>query len=81
MSSLIVYGVKTLRTLRVHWTLHELGIAYKTEPIQSRSRQTQTSDYAAINSGRKIPCLQDGEFIISESVTAIAKVVKRTVKL
>ncbi|MEN9520823.1 MAG: hypothetical protein RLZZ381_3411 [Cyanobacteriota bacterium] len=67
MSNLIVYGVGSLRSLRVHWTLHELDVPYKTEPVRSRSVHTQTSDYIAINPGRKIPCLQDGAFIISES--------------
>jgi glutathione S-transferase len=67
MSNLIVYGVGSLRSLRVHWTLHELDIPYKTEPVRSRSVQTQTSDYIAMHSGRKIPCLQDGTLIISES--------------
>ncbi|MGG6265051.1 glutathione S-transferase family protein [Leptolyngbya sp. AN03gr2] len=67
MDNLIVYGVGSLRSLRVHWILHELNIPYKTEPIQSRSEQTKTSAYSAIHPGRKIPCLQDGSFIISES--------------
>ena len=67
MNLITVYGVNTLRTLRVHWTLQELGISYQTEPIQSRSGQTQTSAYAAIHPGGKIPSLQDGELIISES--------------
>lgn len=64
---MIVYGVKSLRALRVHWTLHELNLPYKTESIQSRSGQTQTSTYTAMHPGRKIPCLQDGEFYLSES--------------
>jgi glutathione S-transferase len=67
MNNLIVYGVGSLRALRVHWTLHELSIPYKTEPIQSRSEQTQTSGYTAIHPGRKIPCIQDEAFILSES--------------
>lgn len=67
MNKLTVYGIGTLRTLRVHWTLHELGISYKTEPIRSRSKQTQASTYAAIHPGQKIPCLQDGAFILTES--------------
>jgi Glutathione S-transferase, N-terminal domain len=70
---MIVYGVGSLRTLRVHWILHELGIPYKTEPIQSRSKQTRTSAYTAINSGGKIPCLQDEEFVISESAVKIVE--------
>jgi glutathione S-transferase len=67
MNDLIVYGVGSLRALRVHWTLHELGMPYKTEPVQSRSEQTQTPAYSAIHPGRKIPCIQDGEFSLSES--------------
>jgi glutathione S-transferase len=67
MNNPIVYGVGSLRTLRVHWTLHELSIPYKIEPIQSRSEQTQTPAYTAIHLGRKIPCIQDGEFSLSES--------------
>jgi glutathione S-transferase len=67
MSNLIVYGIGSLRSLRVHWTLHELDIPYKTEPVRSRSGQTQSSEYIAMHPGRKIPCLQDGAFIISES--------------
>lgn len=62
-----VYGVNTLRTLRVHWTLQELGISYKTVRIRSRSEQIKTSEYAAINPGRKIPSLQDEDLVISES--------------
>lgn len=64
---MIVYGVGSLRSLRVHWMLHELSIPYKTKPIQSRSGQTQTSSYMAMHPGRKIPCLQDGAFVLSES--------------
>ncbi|WP_019508249.1 glutathione S-transferase family protein [Pleurocapsa sp. PCC 7319] len=64
---MIVYGVGTLRTLRVHWTLKELNLSYTTEAIQSRSRQTQTSNYTALHPGQKVPYLQDGNLGISES--------------
>ncbi|MGL6343004.1 MAG: glutathione S-transferase family protein, partial [Waterburya sp.] len=66
MSNIIVYGINTLRTLRIHWILQELNIAYQTKPIQSRS-EAQTSIYKAVNPGQKIPFLQDGELVISES--------------
>lgn len=64
---MIVYGVGTLRTLRVHWTLKELNLSYKTEAIRSRSGQTQTRDYTKLHPGQKVPYLQDGNLGISES--------------
>lgn len=64
---MILYGIKSLRSLRVHWTLHELNISYVTEPIESRSGQISTSAYTKIHPGQKIPYLQDGELGISES--------------
>lgn len=67
MNSRIVYGVKSLRSLRVHWTLQELNLPYVTESIESRSGQTATSAYTKIHSGQKIPYLQDGKLGISES--------------
>lgn len=64
---MIVYGVGTLRTLRVYWTLEELDLSYQTEAIQSRCQESQSSKYTALHSGQKIPYLQDGDIGISES--------------
>lgn len=64
---MIVYGVGTLRTLRVHWTLKELNLSYKTERIRSRSQEAQSTKYTALHLGQKIPYLQDGNLGISES--------------
>ncbi|MDJ0635815.1 MAG: glutathione S-transferase family protein [Xenococcaceae cyanobacterium MO_188.B29] len=64
---MILYGIKSFRSLRVHWTLHELNIPYVIEPIESRTGQTSTSDYTKIHLGQKIPYLQDGKLGISES--------------
>lgn len=66
-SSVTVWGVGTSRTLRVHWALHELGLAYQTEPIQSRSGQTQTVAYTRLNPKQKVPYFQDGALGLSES--------------
>ena len=67
MSKLIVYGVGTSRALRAHWAMAELGLTYRTEQIQSRSGQTTTVEYTALDPRQKIPVLQDGDFILSES--------------
>jgi len=74
---MIVYGVGTLRTLRVHWTLKELDLHYQTEAIQSRSGQTETSDYTALHPGQKVPYLQDGKLGISESAAICIHLAER----
>ena len=56
-NTLEVWGVGTTRTLRVHWMLHELGIDYETHRIQSRTGETQTAEYLALNPKGKIPTL------------------------
>jgi glutathione S-transferase len=71
-SGLVVWGVGTARTVRVHWALQELGIPYETRPITSRSGETNSAEYALLNPRRKIPLLQDGKFTIGESAAIVA---------
>ncbi len=70
-SSPTVWGVGTTRTLRAHWALAEAGVAYETKPIQSRSGETQTDGYAALNPKQKIPFLEHGDVKISESYAIV----------
>ena len=71
-SDITVWGVVTVRTHRVHWALHELGLKYQTMPIQSRSGETKTETYTALNPKQKIPFLQDGGLCLSESPAIVA---------
>ncbi len=64
---IILWGAISLRALRVHWALQELGLSYQFRPIQSRSGETLTAEYTGHNPKQKIPCLQDGEFTLTES--------------
>ncbi len=66
-----VWGVGTTRTLRAHWALAETGIAYHTKPIQSRTGETQESDYVSLNPKQKIPFLEHGNVKISESFAIV----------
>ena len=63
----VVYGIVSARALRVHWALAELDLPYRTEPILSRSGQTETAEYRRLNPRGKIPVLDDGGFILTES--------------
>ncbi len=72
MTNLTLWGAGTSRTIRAHWAMHELGLAYRCEPIQSRSGETQEPRYTAINPRQKIPALVDGDFVITESAAILA---------
>lgn len=77
MEKLILWGVGTPRTLRAHWALHELGLEYETRPILSRSGETKTAHYTALNPRQKIPLLQDGDLILGESAAIIAYLARK----
>jgi glutathione S-transferase len=64
---LVLWGVGTSRTLRAHWALRELGLAYRCRPILPRTGETKTAEFTTLNPRQKIPLLQDGDFAIAES--------------
>ena len=57
---LTLWGVGTPRTMRACWTLVEFGLDYDRRPITSRSGETRTPEYLALNPKHKIPTLQHG---------------------
>lgn len=67
----IVWGVGTSRTIRPHWALHELGLDYETRPVQARTGETHTPEFTALNARQKIPVLQDGDLVLTESAAII----------
>src|SRR5438445_5411346 len=71
MGKLILWGAGTSRTIRAHWAMHELGLAYDKRPIQSRSGETLTAEYTTLNPRQKIPLLQDDDFTIGESAAIV----------
>jgi glutathione S-transferase len=71
-SNLVLWGVGTSRTVRPHWAMHELGLAYETRPIGPRTGETKTAEYTALNPRQKVPLLQDGDFCIGESAAIVA---------
>ena len=66
-----VWGGATPRTLRVHWMLHELGLDYDARLIGSRTGATRTPDFQDLNPKGKIPVLEDGEFVLTESAAIV----------
>ena len=69
---LTVWGGGTARTMRVHWVLHELGITdYDRRLIGSRTGETQTPEYLALNPRGKIPVLRDRDLVLAESAAIV----------
>ncbi|HEV8714392.1 MAG TPA: glutathione S-transferase family protein [Candidatus Binatia bacterium] len=68
---LTVWGVGTSRTMRVHWMLPELGLAYECHPIQSRTGETLTEEFTRLNLWHKIPVLRHGSLVLTESAAII----------
>ncbi len=67
----ILWGVGTSRTMRAHWILAELELPYERQPMTSRSGETLTPAYTRLNPSQKIPALQEGDFVLTESAAIV----------
>jgi glutathione S-transferase len=67
----ILWGVGTGRTLRPHWALHELDLAFEYRPISPRSGETRTPEFTALTARQKIPLLQDNGLVLTESAAIV----------
>jgi glutathione S-transferase len=70
-NDLALWGVGTSRTMRAHWMLLELGLDYQFHPIGSRTGETHTNEFKQLNPRHKIPVLQHGSFVLTESPAII----------
>ena len=71
MPDLTLWGVGTSRTIRPHWALHELGLSFELRPILPRTGETQTAEFTALNARQKVPVLQDGSLVLTESAAIV----------
>ncbi len=53
--------------MRPHWMLHELGLAYETKEILTRSEGMQDLAFQALNQRNKLPVFEDDGLVIGES--------------
>ena len=71
MPDLILWGAGTSRTIRPHWALHELGLTFDLRPILPRTGETHTEEFTALNARQKVPVLQDGSLVLTESAAIV----------
>ena len=67
----ILWGAGSSRTMRANWMLQELELPYEHRPIRSRTGETLTPEYTRLNPSQKIPTLQDGDFVLTESAAIV----------
>ena len=71
MTDIVVWGGGTPRAMRVYWALEELGLEYEHHLVASRSGETQTPEFTALNPRQKVPVLRDGELMLTESAAIV----------
>ncbi len=73
-TDLTLWGMGTVRNLRVHWMLMEMGLDYTFYPVHPRSGETYTDEFRKINPRHKVPVLRHRNFVVTESAAIIAYV-------
>jgi glutathione S-transferase len=66
-----LWGIGGNRTMRVHWMLAEFGLEYELQPIEPRTGETMTKEFLRLNPKHKIPVLEHGSLVLSESAAII----------
>lgn len=73
----VLWGVGSSRTIRVHWALIELGLAYETRAIRTRTPLMEGPEYRHINPRGKIPTLVDKDVTVTESPAIVTYLAER----
>jgi glutathione S-transferase len=66
-----LYEFPPTRSIRVRWTLQELGVPFESVIINMISGEHQTPEFAKINPARKLPVLVDGDLTLTESIAIV----------
>ena len=68
MSNITVWGGRGGSSLRPHWMLAELGIAYETKEVDFKAAEHKSPAYLAINPAGQVPAMKVDEFVMAESM-------------
>ena len=66
-----LYGFPPTRSIRVLWTLRELGVEFEFVTVDPGKGELQRPEFLAVNPAGKLPVLVDGDFILTESVAIV----------
>ena len=66
-----LYEFGPTRSIRVRWTLQELGVDFEAITVNLIAGEHRRPDFLAINPAGKLPVLADGDFVLTESVAIV----------
>lgn len=69
--NLTLWGAASIRALRAHWLLHEMGLDYDFVPARPRGPESTAPEFLALNPRHKIPVLQHGTLVLTESAAIV----------
>ncbi|MGH8176309.1 MAG: glutathione S-transferase family protein [Steroidobacter sp.] len=65
------YEFGPTRSIRVRWTLQELGVDFEAIVVDLRAGEHTQPEFLKINPAGKLPALVDGDFVLTESVAIV----------
>jgi glutathione S-transferase len=66
-----LYEFGPTRSIRVRWTLQELGVDFESIPVDLRAGEHRRPEFLKINPAGKVPVLVDGDLVLTESVAIV----------
>lgn len=72
-----LYFAPSSRAVRSAWLMEEMGLEYELERFTLGDKAMRSPDYLAINPNGRVPTLQDGDVLISDSVAIAEYLVAR----
>jgi glutathione S-transferase len=77
MSTLRIYGIARTRAFRVLWIAKELDLDYEHIPLEIGAAGAGKPDYVAINPNGRLPAIDDGGFVLWESLAITLYLAKK----
>lgn len=66
-----LYEFAPTRSIRVRWTLQELGVDFDPVPVNLMAGEHRRPEFLRLNPAGKIPVLVDGDRVLTESVAIV----------
>lgn len=66
-----LYEFAPTRSIRVRWTLQELGVNFESVTINLAVGEHRRPEFLKINPAAKLPVLVDGDFVLTESIAIV----------